>query len=297
MRSGRGGEAVRGEKARRPPHKDALTAVRGTWPRDARCAVCLTFDFDADSAFGDKPETGLTVRSRGEYGARVGVYRVLELLRRYDLPATFFVPGYTAVTYPDAARAIVRAGHEIAHHGYFHERPTEFLHDPAGESAVLTRGSRALAELTGAPPLGYRSPAWDLNPGSPALLTAAGMIYDSSLMADERPYVIETDSGPLVELPIDWVLDDFTHFQFLPPAVQGLAAPSKVLEIWSDEFDGYYATSGCFILTMHPEVIGRHHRIKLLEQFISYLMRRRRRLFIASCLDVARHALATATAR
>lgn len=297
MRSGRGGEAIRGERARRPPHKDSLQVGRGLWPRNARCALCLTFDFDADSRWGDRPETGLTVRSRGVYGARVGVWRVLELLRRYDIPGTFFVPGYTAVTYPQAMEAIVRGGHEVAHHGYFHEAPSTFAHDPEGERAVLERGSEALARFTGSRPLGYRSPAWDLNPGSPRLLAKAGFVYDSSLMDEERPYLIETGGAPLVELPIDWVLDDFTHFQFAPPAVQGLSAPSKVLEIWSDEFDGYYETGGCFILTMHPQVIGRHHRLKLLEKFLQYVMRRRRRLFIATCLEVARHALAQGAPR
>lgn len=291
MKSGRAGETVRGERARRPPHKDALKLGRSLWPRNARCGVCLTFDFDADARYGDKPETSLTVRSRGVYGAKVGIYRVLELLQRYDLPATFFVPGYTAETYSDATRAIVRAGHEIAHHGYFHERPGKLLHSPEEERAMLERGAAALAQFTGERPLGYRSPAWDLNPESPGHLAQAGFLYDSSLMDDERPYVIETGKGRLVELPIDWVLDDFAHFQFSPPAIQGLSAPSKVLEIWLDEFDGYYESGGCFILTMHPEVIGRHHRLKLLERFIQYMMRRRRRLFVARCIDIARHAL------
>src|SRR5208282_1850458 len=158
MRSGRVGETVRGERARRPPHKDALKLERGIWPRNARCALCLTFDFDADSRYGDKPETGLTTRSRGVYGARVGIYRVLELLQHYDLPATFFVPGYTAETYRDATQAIVRAGHELGHHGYFHERPGKFVQAPEEERAMLERGAAALQQFTGVRPLGYRSP-------------------------------------------------------------------------------------------------------------------------------------------
>jgi peptidoglycan/xylan/chitin deacetylase (PgdA/CDA1 family) len=252
MKSGRGGEAVRGERARRPPQKARAQAGNGYWPRNARCAVCLTFDFDADSRFGDQPDSGLTTRSRGVYGARVGIYRILDLLRRYDLPATFFVPGYTAETYRDATVAIVRGGHELANHGYFHERPTDFSGDPEAELAILHRGSDALAAFAGSRPLGYRSPAWDLNPGSPKLLSRAGFIYDSSLMDDERPYLIDTgESAPL----------------------------------------GYYETGGCFILTMHPQVIGRHHRLKVLERLIQYMMRRRRRLFISNCLDVAHHAL------
>lgn len=294
MRSGRAGETVRGERARRPPHKDALKLDSGIWPRNARCALCLTFDFDADSPYADKPETGLTVRSRGVYGARVGIYRVLELLQQYDLPATFFVPGYTAEIYRDATRAIVRAGHELAHHGYFPERSGNSMQAPEEERAMLERGAVALAQFTGVRPLGYRSPGWDLKPESPKSLAQAGFLYDSSLMDDERPYIIETGKGPLVELPIDWVLDDFTHFQFSPPAIQGLSAPSKVLEIWLDEFDGFYESGGCFILTMHPEVIGRHHRMKLLERFIQYVIRRRRRIFVATCLQVARHTLEVA---
>jgi len=292
MRSGRGGKTVRGATARRPPNRDALSLRHGYWPRNTRASVCLTFDFDADSAYGDLPVTGLTVRSRGVYGAKVGIYRVLELLKRYDLPATFFVPGYTADKYPDATLAIVRAGHELAHHGYFHERPTQFLNDPGAERAVLEKGSAVLERFIGARPLGYRSPAWDLNPDSPKLLARAGFVYDSSLMDDERPYIMDHGDGDtLVELPIDWVLDDYTHFQFAPPMVQGLSAPSKVFEIWTDEFEGYFETGGCFILTMHPQMIGRHHRLKLLEKFIQFMMRRRRHLFLASCIEVARHTL------
>ncbi len=291
MRSGRGGETVRGERARRPPHKDALRLQPGIWPRGARCGVCLTFDFDADAAYADKPESNLSARSRGVYGARVGIHRVLELLHRYDLPATFFVPGYTAKTYPEATRAIVRHGHELAHHGYFHEPPSSFVHEPESELGVLEQGAAALEQFTGSRPLGYRAPAWELSPQSPARLAQAGFLYDSSLMDDERPYLLTTSNGSLVELPVDWVLDDFTHFQFSPPSNQGLSAPSKVLEIWLDEFDGYYETGGCFNLTMHPQVIGRHHRLKVLERLLQYMMRRRRRLFIASCLEVARHAL------
>ena len=255
-------------------------------------ALSDSFDFDADSPYGDKPETGLTVRSRGVYGARVGIYRVLDFLQHYDLPATFFVPDTppkSIATRPARSSAPDMSWPITA----------LFTTVRQGSAGAGRRRRDAGARRRCAAAI-HRRPAarlplacLDLNPESPKSLAQAGFLYDSSPMDDERPYIIETGKGPLVELPIDWVLDDYTHFQFLAACDTGTVGAVQGARDLLDEFDGFYESGGCFILTMHPEVIGRHHRMKLLERFIQYVMRRRRRIFVATCLQVARHALDT----
>jgi peptidoglycan/xylan/chitin deacetylase (PgdA/CDA1 family) len=221
-----------------------------------RATVCLTFDFDAISLWiGPMGATSPSMISRGEFGT-VGVERILRLLARHDIPATFFVTGHTADTYPDSVRAIAAAGHEIGHHGYLHENPVA-LESKDVERAVLERGLVALEGAVGQRPTGYRSPAWDNSPHTIELLLEYGFRYESSLMGqDFTPYwcrvgdVIHRDGpyefGPsvdLVELPVSWILDDFPHFEYVrrPNRVSpGLSAPSKVEEIWRGEFDYMY---------------------------------------------------------
>ena len=228
--------------------------------------------------------------SRGEFGA-VGCQRILTLLERQAIPATFFVTGHTADTYPHLVRAIAAAGHEIGHHGYLHENPLA-LETPEREREVLLRGFAALDQAAGVRPVGYRSPAWDNSPWTTDLLLAEGFRYESSLMGDDyTPYwcrtgdVIQPD-GPylfgheidLVEMPISWVLDDFPHFEYLSVPDKGvfrpgLSAPSKVEEIWRDDFTFMKreVSGGVFTLTMHPQVIGRGHRMLMLERLIHWL--------------------------
>lgn len=254
----------------------------------ARATVCLTFDFDAISLWiGPMGATSPSMISRGEFGT-VGVERILRLLARHGIAATFFVTGHTADTYPESVRAIVAAGHEIGHHGYLHENPVS-LASKEEERAILERGSAALSRITGQRPLGYRSPAWDNSPHTVDLLTEYGFRYESSLMGqDFTPYwcrtgdVIHRDGpyefGPtvdLVEMPVSWILDDFPHFEYVRVANRvspGLSAPSKVEEIWRGEFDYCYrdVPGGIYTLTMHPQVIGRGHRMLLLERLIDY---------------------------
>jgi peptidoglycan/xylan/chitin deacetylase (PgdA/CDA1 family) len=249
--------------------------------------VCLSFDFDAISLWiGPMGAKSPSMISRGEFGA-VGLIRILRLLEREAIPATFFVTGHTAETYPTQTRAIAEAGHEIGHHGYLHENPIDLsLED---EERVLLRGLAALDAVTGVRPVGYRSPSWDNSPNTIDLLLKYGFRYESSLMADDfTPYwartgdVIDPD-GPyrfgqtadLVELPVSWLLDDFPHFEYirLPNRVSpGLSAASKVEEIWRDEFDFMMrdVPGGVFTLTMHPQVIGRGHRVLMLERLITH---------------------------
>jgi peptidoglycan/xylan/chitin deacetylase (PgdA/CDA1 family) len=249
--------------------------------------VCLTFDFDAISLWiGPMGAKSPSMISRGEFGV-VGVGRILRLLDREAIPATFFVTGHTAETYPEQTRAIAAAGHEIGHHGYLHENPIDL--SPEAEERVMERGLDALASVAGVRPVGYRSPSWDNSPRTIGLLLKYGFRYESSLMADDfTPYWCRTGdvidpNGPyrfgqtvdLVEVPVSWLLDDFPHFEYirLPNRVSpGLSAASKVEEIWRDEFDFMVrdVPNGVFTLTMHPQVIGRGHRILMLERLIAH---------------------------
>ncbi len=250
--------------------------------------VCLTFDFDALSVWlgGFSPATPAML-SRGEFGARVAVPRILELLRQYDIRATFFTPGHTAESFPEAVAAIVEAGHEVGHHGYGHEDPS--TQTPDEERASLERGFAALEKVAGQRPRGYRSPSWDYSDATLPLLVEYGFVYDSSLFADDFfPYrprlgdVVSKDQplqrgepADIWEFPVHFSLDDWPHFTFnFAPYRLGLSAPSKVFEIWSEEFDYMraHAPGGVLTLTMHPQVIGRGHRMAMLRWIIEYVL-------------------------
>lgn len=254
---------------------------------DSRATVCLTFDFDAISLWvGPMGATSPSAISRGEFGV-VGVERILRLLDQSGLPATFFVTGHTADTYPEAVRSIARAGHEIGHHGYLHENPVALT--SAQEREVLNRGLDALDRAAATRPTGYRSLSWDNSPNTVEILLEAGFAYESSLMGhDFQPYWCRVGDrhqadgpylfGPvvdLVEMPVSWILDDFPHFEYLALKDRrspGLSAASKVEEIWRDEFCFMYrdVPGGIITLTMHPQVIGRGHRMLMLERLISF---------------------------
>jgi peptidoglycan/xylan/chitin deacetylase (PgdA/CDA1 family) len=256
--------------------------------RNSPATVCLTFDFDAICIWiGPRASTSPSAISRGEFAA-VGVERILKVLRERKIPATFFIPGHTVETYPGSVHAILNAGHEIGHHGYLHENPCALAIEE--ERRILERGFASLDRVAGVRPLGYRSPSWDNSPNTTGLLLEFGFRYESSLMAhDFLPYwcrvgdVADTE-GPyrfgkpvdLVEMPVSWVLDDFPHFEFVRSGgalFPGLSAGSKVEEIWREEFDFMVreVPGGVFNLTMHPEVIGRGHRILMLERLIDHM--------------------------
>lgn len=255
----------------------------------AKATVCLSFDFDAISVWiGPRGASSPSAISRGEY-AVLGVERILKVLAERNILATFYIPGHTVETYPASIDAILAAGHEIGHHGYLHENPCA-LPSKDEERRVIERGLKALADVAQVTPTGYRSPSWDNSPHTIDLLLEYGFRYESSLMAhDFVPYwcrtadVASLDSAyifgnpvDLVEMPVSWVLDDFPHFEFLryPNVVfPGLSAPSKVEEIWQDEFRFMYrdVPGGVYTLTMHPEIIGKGHRIMMLERLIDWM--------------------------
>ncbi len=243
-------------------------------PDAFNCLVLLTFDFDAESLWEESGLVTPTYTSRGQYGARVGVPRILALLDRYSIPATFFVPGITAERYPHLVQQIRDKGHEIGHHGYRHQSPTTLTVDE--ERSALEQGLEALQRAAGITPEGYRSPSWDLSEYSISLLQEYDFLYDSSLMGDDfQPYTLAGDPAqePLIELPVSWELDDAPHFlfNFSPRYRVGLSAPSKVFDIWSMEFEGAFRNQGVFTVTMHPQIIGRYHRMRMLETLIKHI--------------------------
>ncbi len=253
------------------------------------CTVLLTFDFDAEAlwegSFGVATPSPL---SRGAYGANLGMPRILALLERYEIRATFFVPGITAERYPELVRRAHDAGHEVAHHGYLHVSPATQTEQE--ERAALEKGLEILRTLTGERPVGYRSPSWDLSAHSLRLLREHDFLYDSSLMAWDAPYLVPVENGArtLVEIPVSWELDDAPYFLFaFRPAYRvGLADPERVFEIWRVEFEGAYAEGGTVCYTMHPQIIGRHHRLKMLERLIQHIRRYPGAQF-ARAMDVA----------
>ncbi len=248
------------------------------WPDGKTAAAAFTFDVDAESAVlwnAESVGARMSVMSHQAYGPLVGVPRILDLLDRHQIASTFFVPGHTADRYPQAVRAIVAAGHEIAHHGYLHEQPTALTLEQ--EIDVIDRGLAALADVAGVRPTGYRAPMWDLSWRTPALLAERGFLYDSSLMDSDHPYELAITPGAdrsLVEIPIQWALDDWEQYCFLPE-VSGsglIESPRKARELWQLEFDGLRRAGGCWVLTNHPFLTGRPSRAAELDDLMRYVL-------------------------
>ncbi len=237
------------------------------------CDVLLTFDVDAESVWMSYGLTTPGPISRGTYGAKVGLPRVLGMLQKRQIPATFFVPGETARRHPDEIRNILTDGHELGHHGDVHEQPGGLSEEQ--ERLMLDKGIEALMKVGSERPKGYRSPSWDLSENTLRLLEEYDFSWDSSLMSDDfKLYSVgSSENQSLVEIPVSWEMDDSPYFTFNPPPfyAAGLADPEKVLNIWKSEFDGAYENNGTFILTMHPQIIGRWHRMKMLECLLDYI--------------------------
>jgi len=266
------------------------------WPKGVRAAACFTFDVDAESpVLFEHPEAAdwLDVMSHQAYGPRTGVPRILRILERRNLRATFFVPGYTAERWPAVIRAIRDAGHEIGHHGYLHEGARTAT-DEATEEARLLRGLDALDRVAGVRPVGYRAPMWELSYRLPALLARHGFLYDSGLMDADHPYRLATGPEPgaasIVELPAHWSLDDWEPYNYLPGITGSgvIASPTDVLARWSLELDALVAEGGLFVLTNHPFVSGRASRAVALEALIERAQATDG-LWIATAAEIAAH--------
>ena len=232
------------------------------------CDVVVSFDLDAEEVWiGEDPANAARpgVLSQGTYGPKVAVPLLLDLLRRLDLPATFFVPGRVAERHPGRMEEILAAGHEVAHHGYTHTSPTKLT--PEQEEGELVRGLEVLRGL-GADVVGYRSPAWEFSPCTLDLLVRHGFVYSSNLMDDIRPY--RHAGHELVELPVHWSLDDAPHFWFSHASWdRSIASSAQVRAIWQEELAGFRRLGGLFLLTLHPQIIGRPGRLAMLESFLT----------------------------
>ena len=243
-----------------------------TWPGGGRCAVALSFDSDHDTIPLRDGDTSPGRMSQGQYGNRAGVPRILRLLAAHDIKASFFVPAVTALLYPDEQRAVVAAGHEIGIHGWIHERNSVL--PAAVERDLQLRAGETLEKVTGVRPVGIRTPSWDFSPQTLSISREMGLLYDSSLMADDEPYELVEDGEPtgMVELPVEWIKDDAPYFNMVRfGAIRPYTPPSGVLEIFKSEFDGAYEDRGLFLLTMHPHITGHRSRMRVLERLIAHI--------------------------
>jgi peptidoglycan/xylan/chitin deacetylase (PgdA/CDA1 family) len=259
------------------------------WKGGARVAVALSFDSDHESGTLREGDTSPGKLSQGQYGNRQGVPRILALLERYEIPATFFVPAVIATLYPDEQRRVIAGGHEIALHGFIHERNSTLPAD--AERDLQKRSADILERIAGVRPLGIRTPSWDVSAHTLAISREMGLLYDSSLMADDDPYELLEDDQPtgMVELPVEWIRDDAVYFNMdRYSALRPYTPPPSVLEIFKAEFDGACAERGLFLLTMHPHITGHRSRIALLERLIEYV-RGQPGVWFATHLEIARY--------
>lgn len=260
------------------------------WPGGARCAVALSFDSDHET--NELRDGGRSIgrMSWGQYGSRVGVPRLEKILDRYDVRATFFVPAVAALTYPDEQKRLAAAGHEIGIHGWIHELNSVLPYED--ERDLMFRSADTLESITGARPVGMRTPSWDFSPNTLRIQMELGLLYDSSLMADEDCYELLLHGEPtgIVELPVEWVRDDAAYFMM--QRFQGLrpyTPPRDVFDIFRAEFDAAYAEGGIFQLTCHPHVIGYRSRIWIVEELIRHA-RGRGDVWFATHAEIATYA-------
>lgn len=243
-----------------------------TWPHGNRMAASVTFDVDADSlirtARPDDADLRLQPISMGRYGPTVGVPRILDTYRRLGLTQTFFMPAWVMETYPATVEAILKDGHEIGHHSWCHEDP--MTHSDAVEQELFERALEVHVRMTGRKPRGYRAPVYSLTPPMLDRLIEHDFLYDSSLMADDLPYLVKSDAGQIIELPPHWGADDwppFAHFaeiDYLMP----VRAPSDGIRAFVEEFDAMHAAGGFWMPVLHPFLTGRLARWQQMEAFL-----------------------------
>jgi peptidoglycan/xylan/chitin deacetylase (PgdA/CDA1 family) len=264
------------------------------WKNGARCAVALSFDSDHET--NELRDGGKSIgrMSWGQYGNRVGVPRILALLAKYDVKATFYVPAVAALTYPDEQRRIVAEGHEIGIHGWIHELNSVLPYEV--EKDLMMRSADALEKITKVRPVGLRTPSWDFSPHTLRIEKEMGLAYDSSLMADVDCYELVMDGEPtgIVELPVEWLRDDAVYFmmhrfQSLRPQI----APADVFDIFRREFEAAYEEGGIFQLTTHPHITGYRSRLWMIEELIR-LGTAKGDVWFASHADIAAYAKANA---
>lgn len=260
----------------------------GAWRAGADVVATLTFDVDAETpvlASGGRYSRHLTTMSHQAYGPDVGVPRILDLLDQLEVPATFFVPGWVAEKRPHLAASIVERGHEVGHHSYSHRSATELT-----AQAQRDDFERALEVLAGQgiEVTGHRAAMWHTTTTTMELLAEHGMAYDSSMMGDDRPYLLKLGDNDVVELPVHWSLDDWEQYAFLPEPYVGslIEAPAKVLDMWRGELEGMSEYGCLFNLCLHPFLTARPGRLAVVRRLVDWALERGGISF-ELCRDVA----------
>ena len=258
------------------------------WPGGARCAVAISFDADHDTIpLRDGDESPMRI-SQGQYGNRQAMPRIRRLLEREQVPASFFYPAVSALLYPDEVRGVAGEGHEIGIHSWIHEKNTDLPYEV--ERDLSFRAAEVLARLAGRDPVGMRTASWDFSVNTLRIIREMGLLYDSSLMADDDAYELMDDGEAtgVVELPPEWIRDDAVYYNFVRfSGLRPYTPPSSVLEIFTAEFDGAWEERGLFLLTMHPHISGHRSRLPVVEKLIAH-MKARGGCWFATHADVAR---------
>jgi peptidoglycan/xylan/chitin deacetylase (PgdA/CDA1 family) len=241
-----------------------------SWPNGARVAVLLSYDVDNETVMGLRTgDISVGPLSQGQYGSRVALPRVVELMNEQEIPATYFFPAWSLKLAPEQAQLINASGlHEIAVHGWIHELNTAL--DGATEERLLRQAMDEIERIAGVRPVGFRAPSWNLSANTLRIVRDLGLLYESSLMHDDRPYEVLYQGEPtgIVELPVEWILDDAPLFN---PLGQRYMNPRDVMQVWIDEFDRAWEEGTMFLLTMHPHVIGHRSRLVALEGLIEHI--------------------------
>lgn len=239
-----------------------------SWPNGARVAVCLSFDPDNFSITLNGGNTNPVAISAGEYGALEGMPRILKLLDKHNIPATFYIPAVAAMMHPEMIQELNKRKHEVAMHGWIHENPMA-LDDPAEEWRLISQAMDLLEKQWGRRPVGNRNPSWTMSTHTVPLLLKAGLLYDSSLQAKDEAHEVLLDGQPtgLIELPVNWILDDSP----MVGAGGDLPSPRLIEQTFKDDFDVAYKEGSLYMLTMHPHISGQRSRISYLEDLILYM--------------------------
>lgn len=262
------------------------------WPNGARCACAVTFDMDADSLIHISRPVDAHDRlypvTMGKYGPTVAVPRILETYRRLGIKQSFFIPAWCMEQYPEAVNAILEGGHEIGHHGYLHEDPTE--HTGAEQRYWFERALEVHKQATGKAPRGYRGPVYNVNQTVIDLLVEHGFVYDSSLMADDIPYVMKTDAGELYEMPVHWGTDDWPPFAHYAEIgyMMPVRGPSDGLRAFFEEFEAHYEAGGFWMPILHPFLTGRLARWRQMEKFLEQVLNEKD-VWFAPLEEIAAH--------
>lgn len=266
--------------------------MKNCWPGNIQSAVALTFDVDAETLWLSRnpdSEKYPGIMAEGTYGPKVGVPRILRMLKRMAIKATFFVPCWVLEKHLDIIKQVVADGHEIGYHGYLHEVPATIEE----ERKLILRCKNIMQDLLSVTPKGYRAPEWEIRPGMADLLIETGFEYSSNLMDSDHPYLHRPDQPePIVELPPSWILDDSANFFFTfqqPQRIRTIPSPDTIKKLWLAEFSGIHEEGGCMTITMHPQIIGRTSRVQMLEDMLVFI-RRHPGVLISTCHDIAQQA-------